>query len=294
MGMKREANDNERIEKDIVILYHGGCHDGFGGAWAAWRKFKNKAEYIAVEHGKDEPAGLVGKEIYFIDFCYPAAIMHKLLAANKKVVILDHHVSQRDIVGISTEHVYDNSRSGSVIAWQYFFPGEPIPRLLKHIQDVDLWLFKLPHTKDLMAALDCYIFDFKLWNKIYAEFEDKELVKKYLSAGKTILGYEERIINRAIRHAEKVEFEGHVAYAVNSTILESEIGNWIVNHKKSIGIIWAYKGGSVRVSLRSNGKVDVAELAQRHGGGGHKAAAGFAFPVPAQVRFPWVKIEKEE
>lgn len=274
--------------KNIVILYHNGCHDGFGGAWTAWRKFKNKAEYIGVEHGKDIPEGLVGKDLYFIDFCYPAEIMETLLKNNKKVVVLDHHVSQRDVVGISTEHVYDNDRSGSVIAWQYFFPDEAVPKLLKHIQDIDLWKFKVPHTKELMAAMDEYPFEFKLWNKISAEWEDKELIKEYLKAGRTVLKYEDWVIERLVRYAEKVEFEGYVAYAVNSPILESEIGNWIVEHKKAIGIIWSYKGGSVRVSLRSNGKTDVSELAQRYGGGGHKAAAGLAFDV--QLEFPWKKI----
>lgn len=279
-------------EKNIAVLYHGSCHDGFGGTWVAWTKFKNKADYIGVEHGKAVPEGLVGKELYFIDFCYDEATMRELLAANKKMVILDHHISQRDVVSISTEHVYDNDRSGSVIAWQYFFPGQPVPKLLKHIQDIDLWRFKVPHTEELMAAMDSYGFDFKLWNKISADFEDKEAIKTYLKEGKTILNYEKRFIERAVRHAEKVEFEGHVAYAVNSPMLESEIGNWIVENKKAIGIIWSYKAGSVRVSLRSNGKPDVSELAQHFDGGGHKAAAGFAFPV--QLEFPWVKKGQEK
>lgn len=273
--------------KDIVVLYHNGCHDGFGGAWVAWTKFKNKAEYIPVDHGKEPPEGLTDKQIYFIDFCYPAEIMQTLLAQNKKVVILDHHISQRDIVGISTEHVYDNERSGSVIAWQYFFPGQPVPKLLKHVQDIDLWRFKVPHTKELMAALDGYAFDFKLWNKLSAEWEDKEKLQKYMEAGKTVLQHEARIVDRLIRHAERVDLDGFAAYAVNSPILESEIGNWIVDHKKAIGIIWAYKGGSVKVSLRSDGKIDVSKIAQLHGGGGHKAAAGFAFDV--QMELPWVK-----
>lgn len=273
--------------KNIVILYHAGCHDGFGGAWAAWRKFKNKADYIPVEHGRDVPGGLTKKELYFIDFCYPADSMEKLLAQNKKVVVLDHHVSQRDIVGISTEHVYDNDRSGSVIAWQYFFPDEPVPKLLEHVQDVDLWQFKIAHTRELMAALDEYPFDFKLWNKLSGEFEDGEAVKKYLKAGKTILMYEERIIERMVRHAERVDFDGHAAYVVNSPILESEIGNRLVTQKKAIGIIWAHRSGKVAVSLRSDGKKDVSELAQRYGGGGHRAAAGFSFD--ARLEFPWVK-----
>jgi phosphoesterase RecJ-like protein len=34
-------------------------------------------------------------------------------------------------------------------------------------------------------------------------------------------------------------------------------------------------GGTVRVSLRSLGAVDVRRIAEAHGGGGHRFAAGF-------------------
>lgn len=271
--------------KNIVILYHNGCHDGFGGAWVAWRKFKNKADYIGVEHGEDALPAISEKDVYLIDICYSEDVMRSLLARNKKVVVLDHHVSQRNVVGISTEHIYDTARCGSVIAWNYFFPDEPIPKLLRHIQDVDLWQFKVRHTKELMAALDEYPFDFELWNSIADEWEDVHAVKKYIAAGSIVLAYENRVLERMVRHAERVDFNGHAAYAVNSPILESEIGNWIVRHKKTIAIIWSYKGKEVRVSLRSDGRTDVSELALRYGGGGHKAAAGFAFDV--QLEFPW-------
>lgn len=273
--------------KNIVVLYHNGCQDGFGGAWAAWRMFKNKADYIGADHDGALLEQIVDKDIYMIDICYSADSMRGLLERNKKVVVLDHHVSQRGFMDISTEHIYDTNRSGAVIAWQYFFPNEPIPKLLAHIQDVDLWRFKVPHTKELMSALDGYPFDFKLWNKIATEWEDKESAKKYIEEGRVILKFEDRILDRLIRHAERVDFEGAKVYAVNSPILESEIGNWIVQHKKAIGIVWAYKGSSVRVSLRSDGKTDVSKLAQRYGGGGHAAAAGFTFDV--QLEFPWQK-----
>ena len=54
--------------KDIIVIYHGECSDGFGGAWAAWKKFGETVDYIGAHHGDEPPVGLVGKEIYFIDF----------------------------------------------------------------------------------------------------------------------------------------------------------------------------------------------------------------------------------
>jgi len=36
----------------------------------------------------------------------------------------------------------------------------------------------------------------------------------------------------------------------------------------------------IRVSVRSKGAVNVADMAERHGGGGHECASGFSLPGP--------------
>ena len=63
---------------------------------------------------------------------------------------------------------------------------------------------------------------------------------------------------------------------------DEETEGGFVNYPRSIaGVEVALcfregEGGEVRVSLRSRGRVDVAAIASRHGGGGHKNAAGCA------------------
>ena len=44
---------SETSFKNIVIIYHTDCRDGFGAAWAAWKKFGDSATYIP---GKTELA----------------------------------------------------------------------------------------------------------------------------------------------------------------------------------------------------------------------------------------------
>ncbi|MBI2036889.1 MAG: hypothetical protein HYT14_00835 [Candidatus Liptonbacteria bacterium] len=55
-----------------------------------------------------------------------------------------------------------------------------------------------------------------------------------------------------------------------------------------MGIVWYERDGQIKVSLRSNGTVNVAKFAEKFGGGGHKAAAGFAVPVNKGV--PWKRL----
>jgi phosphoesterase RecJ-like protein len=45
--------------------------------------------------------------------------------------------------------------------------------------------------------------------------------------------------------------------------------------------------GEIHASLRSNGKVNVAKLAEKYGGGGHKKAAAFIFNSSLYKKFPW-------
>ena len=93
-------NDNVKfkITKDIVVIYHGECSDGFSAAWVAWKKFGDNADYFGANHGEPIPDGLVDKEIYILDFSFPKEIMAEVVKNNKKVTVIDHHKSAEESV----------------------------------------------------------------------------------------------------------------------------------------------------------------------------------------------------
>ncbi len=270
--------------KKPVILFHGECWDGFGGGFAAWKKFGNNAEYYPLKHGGDLPQGLKGRQIYLIDFSLAEPIMKKLVEDNY-VVALDHHISAEQRTKMADEWVYELKQSGAVIAWEYFHPTKRVPKLLRHIQDVDIWTWKLKHTHELMAYMGLVEHDFQLWNKIAKDWEDPKKLKVYLEHGKYLLKYENNTIERLLTGAEVAKFEGYKALVVNSPVLHSEVGPRLVEMMPPIAIVWSEKNGVRRISLRSDGKTDVSKLAEKYGGGGHKAAAGFAVPISKPA--PW-------
>lgn len=285
-GFIERRSKQRAPKKDIVVIYHGNCTDGFSGAWAAWKKLGKKAEYIGVQHHTLPPLGLTNKELYFIDFVYPEKIMRKLIKTNKKVTAIDHHVSAEKTIKLTQDYLYSIKHSGAVLAWKYFHPNKPVPRLLKHVEDTDLWKFKLPHTKEIFAYLELFDFAFKTWDKLAKDLENSKKRKQYVEKGRLILRYEEKQVERLVsENSEKVNFEGHDSLAVNSPVLVSKIGASLVKKKPPIGIIWQQKQGKKIVSLRSNGKTDVAKLAKKYGGGGHKAASAFA--IDASKKLPW-------
>ena len=76
-----------------------------------------------------------------------------------------------------------------------------------------------------------------------------------------LIAKEDEIEKYGISHSE---LDGMVEYARNIKGVE-------------VGVFVKQMNGGYKVSLRSNGKVDVAEVAQRFNGGGHKFAAGCKF-----------------
>jgi len=45
------------------------------------------------------------------------------------------------------------SRSGCVLTWQHFFHDLKPPKILLHIEDRDIWRFKLDDTREITTAL---------------------------------------------------------------------------------------------------------------------------------------------
>ncbi|MEK7138584.1 MAG: DHHA1 domain-containing protein [Patescibacteria group bacterium] len=263
--------------KDIVVLYHNDCTDGFGAAWAAWKKFGSKADYIGIEPGTKPIDGLKNKEVYMVDLIYPSQYLGKLIKDNKKVIAIDHHVSNQEAFSLVSDGIFDLDYSGAVLSWNYFHPGKTVPKFFKYIEDMDLWRFKLTKTKEFISYIDMINFDFLEWDKIYKGTETASKLKEYIKIGSLLLKYQDKIIERIIsNHAQLVNFCGHKVYAVNSPVFNSQIGNELCKKLPPVGIVWVqYGGGGVGVSLRSDGTVDVSKLAARFGGGGHKKAAGF-------------------
>lgn len=272
---------------EISVIYHKKCPDGLSGAWVAWKKFGDKAEYIPIENRSEFP-GIENKEVYIFDLGFIEPVLKEIKEKNKKVIVIDHHETVTDFTGnIADEYHYDNKVSACIIAWKYFFPGKPVPKLLEYVSDTDTWTFELPHSKEILMMANLVGFgDVEKWNAFINDIEDEETRNKNIELGKVILEYEDKLIEAIAEFAYEVEFEEMKVLAVNnSRPLRSPLGHFLAHKKPPMGIIWYEVEDGIHVSLRSDGSVDVAEIAKKYGGGGHPAAAGFFIPKGENI--PW-------
>lgn len=325
MSFRRITETKELTEQNpVTIIYHADCIDGFGSAYAAWCAFGDQANYCPMHHGETwDDAKISGADVYILDFSFAPEKLDTIAALAHSVTQLDHHLSaQQAWVGKlqATDNGYETYEcserrlkvsfnlniSGAHFAWDYFHPSKPLPLLLQHIEDQDIWKFVIPGTREFCLALRLLPFDFTVWHQLVADTPSITSPRyvAMLSEGGAIYTYMQQEINglansrlrmpaqlrgepvdalQAIRHDQAVISENDLSWlavtgiAINTNAMfASELGNQLAEQSGTFALIWQLAGdGEVKASLRSKGSFDVAAIAARYDGGGHRNAAGF-------------------
>jgi hypothetical protein len=269
-----------------VCIYHAGCPDGFGAAWAAWLRWGERGVYVARGHDDALRANeFDGDFVLFADIAPPLRAYRPLAEHAGQLVVLDHHVSAqrafesdpflaRELAQSGHEVRFDLTRSGSALAWSRLHPDEPLPDLLCYVEDQDLWRWKLPRSHEINAAITSRPRDFATWTRLAAS-STEELAEQ----GVPILRAQRAEVERAIASTQPLALGGLRVEAVNARALRAEIGHELAaraRYGSACGAVYRLDGRRVDVSLYSIGELDVAAIATALGGGGHKNAAGFS------------------
>ena len=320
-------------DNPVTVIYHADCPDGFGSAYAAWLRFGDNAVYRGMHHGQpwkiDE---IAGHHVFVLDFSFSPEVLEAMARVACSVTQIDHHVSARKpwtdrlVRGEDGREtwrdparpltvVFDLDKSGVNLAWEHFHAPQPLPLILAHIEDLDLWRFALPSTRIVARALRLLPYDFAAWDELVRAAADADAAryKALLVEGEAIERFFENEVDRlahsrlvapaclrgepvdllqAQRHGLPVLVDGDLAWrrvdglAINAdTLFASELGNRLADQGGSFALVWQLAAdGEVKASLRAAGTVDVAEIAARYGGGGHANAAGFRLPLARFAR----------
>jgi oligoribonuclease NrnB/cAMP/cGMP phosphodiesterase (DHH superfamily) len=222
----------------------------------------------------------VGREVYVLDFSYPREWLLKMAQEAQHLQVLDHHATAKAALDGLPFCTFADDKSGGRMTWEYFagiggWLGMPAPWLVEYTEDRDLWRHALPHSQEVNAALRSYPLDFDLWNRQFAGAGPPPL--GLIQEGAAIRRREQQIIADHVRNARVENFDGmHTVPIVNATVLFSEIAGTLAEGHPFAACYFDRQDGKRQWSLRSTPTgVDVAVIAQAHGGGGHRHAAGF-------------------
>lgn len=271
------------------VLYHANCVDGFGAAWAADRHLRNLPQdvtYVPMHYREPLPEGIDGRNVALVDFSLEKDVFDEVVRRAASVVIIDHHDTAYRRFKDDPHLIYDASKSGAVLAWEYFRGNTStyVPWLLDYIQDCDLHRQEIPGAKHVIKALyELTPWTFEAWDAV-AEASPKQLEEQ----GHTISLVMHNMVSTAVESAVVVPFEGFEVAVVNfHSRFYSSVGNALAEIAPSgIGVVWWYSHETKmwRFSLRSKGE-NVLPICEKFGGGGHPNAAGFQVSDLSQISF---------
>lgn len=287
------------MNKLPLIIYHSNCADGFGAAWAAYKKFgADGAEYLPMNYNDPRvcatdgkltfPVDIATRDIYILDFSFKPEIIDAMLAIANYVTWIDHHKTAFEDFNfdptkriaycdneLNWNVILDPNKSGCVLTWEHFHPNIVAPELLKYIQDRDLWRWEFSGTRDVASALRSRPFTFESFNDAYRN--TAFLINDGAAMNKLFDQQLADITKKPVPTRLHIGDHTHVGLSVNCTPqFSSEGGNILAKQSGAFGMTWCVgEQGQVSASLRSIGDYDVSAIAKQFGGGGHKNAAGF-------------------
>lgn len=276
-----------------LVIYHGNCADGFSAAWCFWRKYHHGADYVAGVY-QQPPPDVTGRDVYLVDFSYKREVVARMLELASTVTLIDHHKTAIDDLRPLKEHqvmanghglVADNfgwfcdlERSGATLAWDYLFPDEARPLLLGHIEDRDLWRFKLPGTREIQAVVFSHEYSFEQWDALMSA--DQVGLLKMTAAGAAIERKHHKDVAELVKVCQRrMVIGGHdVPVASLPYTLVSDAAHAMAQGEQFAACYWDTAEGR-NFGLRATDEgLDVSDIAKQYGGGGHAKAAGFKVP----------------
>jgi len=270
-----------------ILITHANCMDGFGVALAV--KYHDiltgitDREIHYCNYGDPAPE-VVGANVIIGDFSFSRDELIDLHSQANSLVVLDHHKTAKENLEGLDFCIFDMSKSGAVLTWEYLFPDEIVPGLLRYIQDRDLWNWSLKNSKEISSYLQTVDFKNIELNKVALVdwlymINDKEMIAN----GAAILAYQNQHIKKISNKKEKLprtNIGGFDVICINATTLISETGNALAADEPFVAMYFDTEDKRV-FSLRSHDDgEDVSVIAKKYGGGGHPRAAGFSVTKP--------------
>ena len=260
-----------------LCIYHGNCADGFTAAWVVKFVLGDDVEFHAGFY-QTPPPDVTGKIVYIVDFSYKRPIMEDMVEKAMKVIHIDHHATAiQDMMGFSApnfESYYspENTESGAMLTWMYFFPEQEIPQFIKHIDDRDRWKFLLPGTREIQANIFSYAYTFENWDMLIAQDLEEQVREGTAIERKQAKDIQE-LMNVVVRRMTIGGYNipvANIPYQLGSDMCHALAKN------EAFSAYYYDKPTGREFGLRSNeGGMDVGIIAKQYGGGGHEHAAGF-------------------
>lgn len=220
--------------------------------------------------------------VTIVDFSFKPEVMAQVLAKTERVHWCDHHKTAagydygRELDGF--RDFTDKGLAGCECTWRHFFPNAPVPRAVTLTGDRDAWRWE--HGTDTAWFNQAMKIrgqspESSTWEMLLRNTpESSALLALILKDGAACVAFRDSFCkDYANSYGFETEFDGYKAFAMGLYMFGSEAFG---DHFKQFPLClsFVFTGRQWTVGLYSE-TIDVGEIARKHGGGGHKGAAGF-------------------
>ena len=304
-----------------LCIYHGNCADGFGAAWVVRHALGDEVEFHAGVY-QGAPPDVTDRDVIMVDFSCKRPILLEMGQKARSILIIDHHKSAAEDLVADGNYVvdfgsytgdltwrrfldnveqdrcegapyariyaiFDMDRSGVGMAWD-FFCGGGRPPLIDHLEDRDLWHFQLDGTREILAVVFSYPYDFEVWDDLMALSQADNDRQHMIDEGAAIERKHHKDVAELVATCKRsMVIGGQEVWAANLPYtLTSDAGHLMCNIPYEgtndlppfAACYWDTPDGRVFSLRSSDSGADVSAIAKQYGGGGHRNASGFRLP----------------
>jgi oligoribonuclease NrnB/cAMP/cGMP phosphodiesterase (DHH superfamily) len=213
--------------------------------------------------------------ITFVDVA-PSPEALDAVPASLKVEVVDHHETARRLAGRPNVLV-DERRCGSYLLWERLVDAVPslgaYEPLVRWVDDRDRWVRADPISDELSLLYDTLG---RHWYHVRFSRPPDEVPPWTAEERAILANLRDRASRRRSRVLERaLELTDPEGRRVRAAVITGDASD--TGHLLAQGFDYALmlNPGTGAISLRGEGKVNLAALAERYGGGGHPNAAGF-------------------
>lgn len=251
--------------------------------------------FIEIAYKDDFPFDRIVKDelVVIVDFSLQKpGDFQRLYEITQNIIWIDHHktaIERHPEFAAKLGGTRDTSKAGCQLTWEHFYPERMLPWSVKFIADYDMWKFEYStDTKYFQLGIKAYPSGprWAAWHMLFGD-PSFSTCSGYIDAGRAINSYVNQTNANLIRNFSfETTFKGLKVIACNQGMTNSQLFD-SAKSNYDLMMPFIFDGQQYTVSIYTkNPDIDCSELAKKHGGGGHKGAAGFQcreLPFPLEV-----------
>ena len=288
--------------KNFKLFTHAGCMDGSAAAILFMHAGGLEKNITLVPAGKVEDYWYESRAsneyvpVLFVDIAPHTDELARVMSNRTDTFVIDHHASANRFSSLDGFHIdTENKACGSEnfrlwLIRQGFskFKHQAFERFTRIIDDHDRWQQMIPFSAEL-PKLFSFIGQREFIRRFYDVYQrfsverDSYWDNFEFEVVKIITSEQNRRFNSLMSKFVKIDrdFNGKnlkIGYVLSSEINCSELLNEYLKNNQDVDVACQVNFDQNKLSLRSNGRVNITEYAGRYGGGGHANSGGHPLP----------------